>query len=246
MTLLPPHSNARRFARLPLLASLAFAAAVLPACVSRKADVTGSVPTDVRDRHPIVLSEAPRSIEIYPGAERLDARQSDDIAAFAAEYRTHGRSRMVAEVPSQDGVRASGHRGVMAVRDSLARHGVGPSMVQVRSYPAPDYTVAAPIRLSFAKLQARVPHECGNWPEDLGASNGTFSATNRPYYNLGCAYQTNIAAQVADPVDLVRGRSEGRIDTVRRMVAIEKLRAGQDPSTTYRDAAAKINSAVGN
>ena len=246
MTLFTPRLGSRISARLPVLAGLAIACALLPACVSRKADVTASVPTDVRDRHPIVLSESPRSIEIYAGAGRLDLRQSDDIAAFAAEYRAHGRSQIVAEVPSQDGVRGSGHRGLMAVRDSLARNGVGASSVQVRSYPAPDYTVAAPVRLSFARLQARVPHECGNWPEDLGASNGTFSATNRPYHNLGCAYQTNIAALVADPVDLVRGRTEGRIDTVRRMGAIDKLRAGQDPSTTYRDAATKINSAVGN
>jgi pilus assembly protein CpaD len=43
----------------------------------------------------------------------------------------------------------------------------------------------------------------------------------------------------------VRGRSEGRIDTVRRSQNIEKLRQGKDPSTDYRqDNQNKINQTV--
>lgn len=68
---------------------------------------------------------------------------------------------------------------------------------------------------------------------------------NRPYWNLGCATQSNVAAQVADPIDLVRARQEGRVDTLKRMRAIEELRKGQDPSTEYRSEAAKTSSAVG-
>jgi pilus assembly protein CpaD len=241
MTRRDPRSGSRilAFASLALLA-------VLPACKHRSADVTGSVPTDVRERHPIVLSEAPRSIEIYANGPRLDQRQSDDLAAFAADYRTHGRSGLIAEVPSHDGRSYRGHGGLAGIRSALAANGVSSALVEVRSYPAPDYTVAAPIRLSYARLQARVPHECGHWPEDFGASNARFSATNRPYWNFGCAYQTNLAAHMADPLDLERGRVEGRIDTTRRMAAIQKLREGQDPSTSYRDAATRINSNVGN
>lgn len=239
-------SEHRRMPRSLALCALLAAVALLPACTHKTAQVTGSIPLDVKDRHPIVLAEAPRSIEIFATGPRLDARQADDLAAFAAEYRSNGRSQIIAEVPSGDGVSAAGHRGLSSVREALSRNGVSPALVQVRSYPAPDYTVAAPIRLSFAKLQARVPHACGQWPEDLGASNGSFSNTNRPYWNLGCAYQNNIAAMVADPIDLERPRQEGRIDTLRRMAGVGKLREGQDPSTTYRDSATKINRTVGN
>ncbi len=49
-----------------------------------------------------------------------------------------------------------------------------------------------------------------------------------------CATQSNIASQVADPVDLVRGRPEGRIDTVRRTRDIGELRQGKDPSTEWK------------
>ena len=106
--------------------------------------------------------------------------------------------------------------------------------------------MAAPIRLSFARLKAEVPHECGQWPDDLGITNNIKSRVeNRNYWNFGCAYQANLAAQVADPVDLVRARQEGRIDTVKRMGAIDKIRQGKDPSTEYRQEATKLNQSVG-
>ena len=57
--------------------------------------------------------------------------------------------------------------------------------------------------------------------------------------------QSNVASQVADPVDLVRGRPEARIDTVRRMENIKKLREAQDPSTQYRAQDDKISKALG-
>jgi pilus assembly protein CpaD len=229
----------------PALAVAALAL-LLAGCNHRKADVTASIPVDYRERHPIILSEAPRSIDIYAGGPSLDLRQKDDIAAFAAEYRTHGRSRIIAEVPAHGDRAGAGHHGLHQVREALARNGVPASMVHVRSYPAGDYAVASPIRLSYARLQARVPESCGQWPEDLGAANIGFSATNRTYFNLGCATQNNIAASVADPLDLERARPEGRIDTARRMEAISKLRRGQDPSTIYSNQATQLNRTVGN
>lgn len=238
-----PAAAARRAA---ILVGAALIGLALPACKHRSVDVTASTPADYRERHPIVLSEAPRSIEIYPAANRLNPRQADDLAAFAAEYRQHGRSQIIAEVPSHDGRGGHGHHGLHVVRQGLARHGVAASLVSVRSYAADDPMVAAPIRLSFAKLQARVATQCGLWPEDLGTSNYRFSAQNRSYHNFGCATQNNFAAFVADPLDLQRARPEGRVDTIRRMNAIGKLREGQDPSTTYRDAATRINQTVGN
>jgi pilus assembly protein CpaD len=242
-TMTTPHSatpGAIPGRRLALLAALA-AGVALGACTRHKtADVTASIPTDYRDRHPIVLSEAPRSIEIYANGPRLDQRQADDLAAFAAEYRAHGRSRIIAEAPS------GGGHALHHVRAKLAQHGIAGSLIETRSYPAGDYTAASPVKLSFAKLQARVPHACGMGRDDLGASNYRFGASNNPHWNLGCAYQTNIAQSAADPLDLVRARQEDRSDSTKRLVGIGKLRQGQDPSTQYRDQATTINRAVGN
>jgi pilus assembly protein CpaD len=107
--------------------------------------------------------------------------------------------------------------------------------------------VASPIRLSFQRLQAKVADRCGLWPQDLGVSDAAFNLKNEPYWNYGCSVQANVAAQVADPVDLVRGRPETPPDTARRMQNIDKIRSGADPSTQYRqDGKNKISSSVGN
>jgi pilus assembly protein CpaD len=113
-------------------------------------------------------------------------------------------------------------------------------------YPVDDPFIAAPIRLSFKRLQAKVAGRCGLWPQDLGVSDVGFNARNEPYWNHGCAMQSNVAAQVADPVDLVRGRQEGRVDTIRRMGNIEKLRQAQDPSTEWKAEDTVINKELGN
>jgi pilus assembly protein CpaD len=107
--------------------------------------------------------------------------------------------------------------------------------------------VASPIRLSFRRLQAKVAGKCGLWPQDLGVSDYGFNVRNEPYWNLGCSTQSNFAAQIVDPVDLVRGRAEGRIDTLRRGKDIDNLRQGKDPSTQWRqDDKGKISTTVGN
>jgi pilus assembly protein CpaD len=219
----------------------------LGAC-ARKGDTTGSLaPVDVRERHPIVLRDAPRSLDVFIGRAGggLDLRQAEDVAAFAGEYRRSGRGGLVAEVPTGTRREIAARDTLHAIRSALARGGVSGGSLSVRTYPVADPGLASPIRLSFASLQAALPHSCGQWPEDLGVSDFKSDAANGPYWNFGCATQATLAAQVADPIDLVRARSEGRPDIVKRMGAIAKIRQGQDPSTQYRQETPQINSTVG-
>jgi len=119
--------------------------------------------------------------------------------------------------------------------------------VVLSSYEVAAPGLAAPVRLGFQRMSARVADACGLWPQDLGVSDAAYSLSNKPSWNLGCALQSNVAAQAADPVDLVRGRQEGRIDTIRRSDGIQKLREGKDPSTTWRqDGQTSLKSQVAN
>jgi pilus assembly protein CpaD len=68
---------------------------------------------------------------------------------------------------------------------------------------------------------------------------------NRPYWNLGCSSQRNLAAMVDNPADLVQPRGEGPIYTPRRTTVMEKYRAGMGPATTYQDAGKGTISDVG-
>lgn len=230
--------------RLPAMLALALS---LGACAT-KTDITGSIaPSDVRERHPIVLRDAPRSLDVFVGRAggELDSRQAQDVVAFAGEYRRSGRGGLVAEVPTGTRREMATHDTLNGIRRALARGGVPPGALTVQTYPIRDPGLASPIRLTFAELQASVPHSCAQWTQDAGVSDWKHDASNESLWNFGCSNQALLAAQVADPIDLVRSRSEGRADIVKRMNAITKLREGKDPSTQYRQEAPQINSAVG-
>ncbi len=239
-------ANRPRPVRKALPAALAamLLAAGLAACEKKELTLQ-PYPLDVRERHPIMLKDGVKTLDVFATRGGLDERQLGDVYAFAADYQRGGRGAIVAEVPSGPGRDQSARAGLESVRRALSQSGVSPAALRVGSYPANDPTMAAPIRLSFAGLKAGVPHECGQWPHDLGVSQFRNGVENRSYWNFGCAYQANMAAQVADPVDFVRARSEGRIDTAKRMYGIDQIRKGKDPSTEYRQDATKINQTVG-
>jgi pilus assembly protein CpaD len=235
-------TNPNRLSRpVALLAAMAALAPALAGCNSRTADATGSLyPSDFRDRHPIVLGHAPRVLDVFvEGSSGFSERERADVAAFLAEYRRSGNGPIVAQVPT--GTKLGG-----ATRTALGRlQAAAGGRMAVSSYVPEDPSIASPIRLSFHRLQARVASTCGLWPQDMGVEDYQFNEANKPYWNLGCASQSNFAAQIADPVDLVRGRQPTPPDTGRRMQNIEKLRQGQDPSTTYKADGTSVKSGVG-
>ena len=236
----------RMTTRAAVAGALALLAIPLSACSPDRV-VTGSTyPTDYHERHPIVLAHAPETLDLFVTARGLDERQKDDLMAFLAEYRLHGEGMLTASVPAGPVSKSSAQRSVASIRSTLAQAGIPTSQLVVTSYSVQDPRLAAPVRLSFQRLQAKVAGRCGLWPQDLGVSDLRASANNEPYWNLGCAMQSNVAAQAADPRDFVRARAEGRADTIRRAANIEKLRQGEDPSTQYRTPTDKINQAIDN
>ncbi|OAS11019.1 CpaD family pilus assembly protein [Methylobacterium platani] len=234
--------------RIALRLTLLAASAGLAACASRGPVTTGSTyPMTVPERHPIVLSDSPRNLDVFvTGTGHIDPRQADDVDGFLTEYRRYGRGVLVLEVPrgSQVAGGAVG-RTLERLRARALARGVGPREIVVAPYPVADAAVSAPVRLSFQRMQAKVAGACGLWPQDLGVTNAGFNTRNEPYWNFGCAMQSNVASQVADPVDLVRGRQEGRIDTVIRTQNLIDLRTGKDPSTTWKqDGRASVKNQV--
>ena len=108
---------------------------------------------------------------------------------------------------------AAGDRGrdpsaAAAIRRTLAGAGVS-GQIALRSYAPPPHVSAPPIRVAFMSLEARVATPCGNWPEDLASGSSLEGWKNEPYANLGCASQSVLAAEVADPRDFVEPRALG-------------------------------------
>ena len=234
----------------PVLVALTVLFASLGACQShRAADTTGSI-GDVRVRHPYILADGTRSLDVFPtGPGHLDPRQAADVEAFAIEYRRYGRGALVMDVPQggSPGQMAAAQRAAASIRRLGAENGVPGSALVISQYPVGNPALASPVRLSFQGLEAKVASQCGLWPRDLGTSNFIADVRNEPSWNFGCATRSNLAAQTADPIDLVRGREPGRPDTVRRSQVVNELRQGKDPSTDWKqDGKAKVSDQIGN
>lgn len=100
----------------------------------------------------------------------------------------------------------------------MRRNGVPRSRIALVSYQAASPEASAPIRLSYVAMKAHTDR-CGRWPDDLGKTS-----ENKHYANFGCSYQNNLAAQVANPADLLGPRKPGDIDAERRNIVIDDYR----------------------
>ena len=228
-------SAVRSIAALVLAATLP----MLGACQT-KSDITGSIfPSDYRDRHPIVLKDGPRVLDVFvEGGGGITARGREDVSDFFAEYRRYGSGAMLAQVPAGHGTNPNTRRALDTIR------GAAGGQLSISPYHPSDPTVASPIRLTFKRLQATVGSKCGLWPDDLGVNDAELGWKNEQYWNFGCATRSNLAAQVADPVDLVRGRRETPPDIGRRMYNFGQIRQGQDPSTQWKKDTTSVSSGI--
>jgi pilus assembly protein CpaD len=207
----------------------------LAGCANVDRMKTSSIPTDdYRNRHPILLSESSQKLDLFPAAEiqGLDPRSAAQVAQFGRLYRATGQGPVNVFVPT-GGIGSEPRDLIPAIRQALAQGGVKPQLV-VNHYPVANASLASPVRLSFTGLKARVADPCGQWPSDLASGSTVDGWENKPYWNLGCASQTALAEQVADPRDLVGPRAEDPADTKMRSRAIESLRKGSDPTTDWK------------
>jgi pilus assembly protein CpaD len=191
-----------------------------------------------------VLAETPHVIDIFPPAfgVRLDLENVLRIREFLNRYRRLGRGMITVLAPTGGSDPAALRAGVEKVRRALEAEGVGRA-VYVAAYPVGDTGLAAPVRLSFVGMAAKVKGPCGEWPDDLASGGSVDGWQNRSYWNFGCANQATLAAQIEDPRDLVDPRGETPGDVETRMRAIQKVRGGTDPGTGW---AAKAQPTGGN
>ena len=210
-------------------------AVVLGACTHTDEVVTASVPDDYRQRHPIAIQEADRSVVIFVGHARggLSASQRADVMGLAQTWLREGTGAINADLPVDTPNARAAADAFREIQGLLAAAGVPPRGIVVRHYHPQDSRQMATIRLNYPKISA-VAGPCGVWPEDLGPSvlNNGYSE-NRPYHNFGCASQRNLAAMIDNPADLEQPRSETAAYTARRTEAFEKYRKGNPTTTLY-------------
>ena len=211
----------------------------LAGCASQRnltARIDAEIPDNHAERHPVVIGDVTRSIDVFLAPNSgLDHRQREDVREFAKNYRKEGKGSLVAYLPGR-----APHGAVQSTLNEIRKAAGVPIIIA----SGPTHASAASVRLSYAALGTRLASKCGQWPFDPSGGATTQSWINRPYYNYGCAYQSMMAAQVANPIDTVRSRQEGQGDIQRRLGAIEKVRDGEDPSTAWPTDATKINQSI--
>lgn len=221
---------------LRLAAALLGTAAALGACTHTEPDVpTASIPTDYRLRHPIVIREANRATEVFVGSARggLTAAQRADILGLARAWLREGTGGIVIDMPVDTPNARTARDSLREIQAILAAAGVPPRGITVRSYRPTDPRLFATIRVNYPRIIADAG-PCGTWPDDLGPSvHNKGYLDNRPYHNLGCATQRNLAAMVDNPSDLVQPRAETPALMSRRNIAFDKYRKGNTTATTY-------------
>jgi pilus assembly protein CpaD len=223
------------------LSFAAAAACILTGCGADYASSDPAFPGDFQARHPIVLTSAPASLDIYPVGGALDSRSIAELRAFAERYRRFGSGEVVIFTP---GRKASNRKAVYEIRRALAAAGLR-GMVGVGSYVPPDLEREPPIRVAFTSLKAEVKTPCGLWPDDLASGSSLSGWKNEPYTNYGCATQAIMAAQVDDPRDFVQSRALAPSDVGMRTRAIEDVRKGQDPGTAWSTGLTPIGTTTG-
>ena len=224
-------SVSRTSKSLGLMALTLASALALSACQSDDLSTGAISIDDYHNRHPILLTDAPTTLDVFPvGTGALDPASAADVRAFAQRYAQYGVGRIVILSPAGGGPKI--RAGVTAVRETLASAGLR-GRVGLGVYPVADRLLAAPIKLSFIGLKAEVPTRCGQWPEDLTSGGSLNGWRNQTYWNFGCATQTTLAAQVSDPRDFVRASSTGPGDVQMRLRAINAVRQGSDPGTSW-------------
>jgi pilus assembly protein CpaD len=213
--------------RLATLSLLALAVAGCKTLDEPGRHVAGWTIIDPAQRHPIMVSEKPAtmSTHIAKGSLGLTSAQKSQVATFLERYRAAdaGNSKLVIAVPSGTANETAAVRAVNDMRQLIAAYGFSESNVAIEPYRE-RRNVEAPIRLSYLRYVAEGP-ECGQWTTNLAED-----PRNLPHPNLGCAQQRNLAAQIANPADLLGPRTMDPADQERRTVVFERYRRGSATS----------------
>jgi pilus assembly protein CpaD len=215
-------------------------------CQQNAPMITGSAPTDYRDRHPISIVEGPASIDLLIGSGRggLTAAQRAQVAAFGGSWRQKGNGMLIVNVPKGTPNEPAARATVREIASILQHAGVPPKAISVQPYHPKSPIEAGPIRLAYPTMRAEVG-PCGNWPRDVGPTSDALYWHNEPYFNLGCATQRNLAAAVVDPHDLLQPRAETPPSAARRATVLDKYRQGLDTTTAVSTTGAGRISQVG-
>lgn len=206
--------------------------ALLAGCANRDSVVVGSIPDDYRTNHPIVIAEKNQTIDIPIGVgdRGITRGQKVTFEGFLQNYDRHAAPTLTIMTPAGGANDAAASRAARGLMNIAMKAGVPKNRIAITSYQAEYPEASSPIRAVYSAMRAQTGR-CGRWPADVAETTD-----NKHYANFGCSYQNNLAAQIANPADLLGPRKQSEIDAENRNVVIDQYRkppAPWDPETFY-------------
>ncbi len=199
-------------------------ALVLGGCASYNKDhfTVGSVPTDYRTQHPIVVSQSQVSEDMIVSSNMrgMSFRQENLVTDFLGRFRRSGASAIHIFLPAGSHNEAAAQRVGHDIINYMKEERVNRNQIKVSRYHASSHGDAATIRIAFDAVDASVASNCGQWTDDLRDTH-----ENQNYENFGCATQNNLAEMIANPEDLINPRGQSVIDAERRDNVINDWRS---------------------
>jgi pilus assembly protein CpaD len=167
--------------------------------------------------HPITVEPSYQSLKLaYSAADSgLSSADQARFASFVAAYLEHGNGAIAVSAPS--GLNSSAMISFFAQR--INDMGVSKDHILVSTHDAPDSDQR--VEINYVSYEAHT-QKCGDWSDDLA-----YTADNLTPKNFGCAVQQNIAAQVADPRDLMQPRPMQDASAVRRDTVVTTYEQGK-------------------
>jgi pilus assembly protein CpaD len=194
--------------------------ALLAGCATRDSVVVGSIPDDYRTNHPIVISEKDQKLDlpVAASAKGMTQTQRQALLGFFDTYDRSAAPVLTIAVPSGSANEIAARAAARDFARLANASGIRPNRIAMASYQASSAEVSAPVRLVYTSIRAHTD-KCGRWPEDL-----LETTENKHYANFGCSYQNNLAAQIANPTDLLGPRKRTTIDAENRSEVIDVYR----------------------
>jgi pilus assembly protein CpaD len=208
--------------RVSKLAAAGLLLALLAACAGpatgpETAATSGTDSQQWEDR--VYVQSRPDEVLLALHAEGLSVAQNQALDGLLGRWMAAEGREIMVSAPTGGASGEIAGRMAVAARQRLVAMGAPPAKVRVVGYDAsgaPD----ALLKVGFLRYTAQIP-QCGGW------ENITGTRTNKAYENFGCAVTANIAAQVANPEDLLGPRPETPIDSGRRATVLDKYRKGE-------------------
>jgi pilus assembly protein CpaD len=195
-------------------------AALLTGCAHRDSITVGAIPDDYRTTHPIVIAEKNQKIDLAVGAgdRGMTGSQRDTLLGFLDGYDTSAAPTLTIQLPSGSANEVAATAAARDFARVAVASGVKRNRIVVTSYQAASIEVSSPVRVAYVSVKAQTD-KCGRWPDDLGETS-----ENKHYADFGCSYQNNLAAQIANPNDLLGPRKPSTIDAENRGAVIDVYR----------------------